>query len=816
MIYPPNFEQKIDFDQIKKLIDASCVSEMGRFYVSKIRFSSQPRIIARMLDQVMEFIQVLQSGESFPAIRCVDLREELSGLVPEGSYIQQESLFNLTEALRILNDIFSFLKSTEDEKLPQLKSLALEIEFPKEIYQSALKIIDNKGNIKDNASEKLAEIRKKLQAKQGELMRETRKAFRIAKDSGWVPENAEITVRNGRAVIPVKATDKRAFKGIIQDESATGQTVFMEPLVSFEVNNEIMALESDERREIIRILTHFTDRIRPWLDVIQTIYRFLGLIDFIRAKALFSLKVNATKPILSDKQNLSLKKAMHPLLYLSHKSSGKEAVPLDLELNPTQRILVISGPNAGGKSVCLKTVGLLQYMLQCGIPVSVSEDSEFFLFESLFIDIGDEQSLENDLSTYSSHLLNMKHFLRHANAKSLVLIDEFGTGTEPQLGGAIAEAVLEQFEKKGTYGVITTHYSNLKLAAERMENLVNGAMLFDVNELRPLYVLKIGQPGSSFAFEIAHKTGFPNYVLNRAKKKSGIKHLRFDRQLQELETEKLSIAQKLKDMNSAQKQLAEFKEKYARLSTEIEKNKKQILEQAHEEALQIIKNANKEVEKTIREIKESQAEKEKTRLSREKLEKARQTLEIDKKKHTKPASKPITKPHKSAGEQKLKKGTNQAPDIGIPQPGDFVQIKGSEIVGTLIEIFGKESFVNVNDIKLKIATKNLIKTNKKPKITQRRGNIPNIKHDISKRAAEFRLTLDVRGKRADETLEILSRYIDDALLLNTKEVSILHGKGNGILREIVRDYLKTIEGVKEYGDAPVTLGGAGITRIIFR
>ncbi len=816
MIYPSNFEQKIDFDQIRNLINDSCVSEMGKFYVSRIRFSSQPRIISKMLDQTREFIQILQSGKNFPAIQCVDLREELSELTPEGSHIQQESLFNLTEALRILNDLFSFLKDQEEEELPQLKSLASEIEFPKEIYQVAQRIIDNKGNIKDNASEKLAGIRKKLQAKQGELMRETRKAFRVAKDSGWVPENAEITVRNGRAVIPVKATDKRAFKGIIQDESATGQTVFIEPLASFEVNNEIMALESEERREIIRILTHFTDRLRPWLDVIHTIYRFLGLIDFIRAKALFSLKVNATKPILSDKQNLSLKKAVHPLLYLSHKSSGKEVVPLDLELNPKQRILVISGPNAGGKSVCLKTVGLLQYMLQCGIPVPVSPDSEFFLCESVFIDIGDEQSLENDLSTYSSHLLNMKHFLRHANAKSLVLIDEFGTGTEPQLGGAIAEAALEQFAKKGTYGVITTHYSNLKLAAERMENLVNGAMLFDVNELRPLYILKIGQPGSSFAFEIAHKTGFPNYVLNRAKKKSGIKHLRFDQQLQELETEKLSITQKQEDLDSAQKQLADLKDKYARLSTEIEKNKKQILEKAREEALQIIKNANKDVEKTIREIKESQAEKEKTRLSRKKLEQARQALEPDKKKTAKPAGKSITKIQKPAGKLKSKKEVFQTLDLGAPQPGDFVQVKDSEIVGTLIEIAGNESFVNVNDIKLKIATKNLIKTNKKPKVIQRRGSIPNIKNDINKKAAEFQLSLDVRGKRADETLEILRRYIDDALLLNAKEVSILHGKGNGILREIIRDYLKTIEGVKEFGDAPITLGGAGITQVIFK
>jgi DNA mismatch repair protein MutS2 len=706
------------------------------------------------------------------------------------------------------------LRGQEEEDLPELKLLAGEIIFPKEVYETALKIIDNKGNIKDSASEKLREIRHKLRAKQNELMRETRKAFLFAKESGWVPDQAEITVRNGRAVIPIKSSDKRAFKGFIQDESATGQTIFMEPIGSFEVSNEITELESEERREIIRILTRFTNMLRPYLESMNGIYRFLGLIDFIRAKALFSLKINATKPVISEKQNLSLRKAVHPLLYLSHKNSGKEVVPLDMELHPQQRILMISGPNAGGKSVCLKTTGMLQYMLQCGIPVPASPDSMFFTFENIFIDIGDEQSLENDLSTYSSHLLNLKYFLRHAGEKSLILIDEFGTGTEPQLGGAIAEAALEQFEKKGAFGVITTHYSNLKLAAERMENLVNGAMLFDVKELRPLYILKIGQPGSSFAFEIAHKTGFPNYVLNRAKKKSGIKHLRFDQQLQQLETEKFSVTQKQSALDEEQKVLEALKEKYTKLSSEIENNKKQLLAEAREEALRIIRNANKEVEKTIREIKESQADKEKTRISRENLEQIRQTLESDKKK--KPEIKSRKEIKKTASNQKPEIQPVRMEDMTPPKPGDNVRIKDSEIIGTLVEIAGDESFVNVNDIRLKIATKNLLKTDKKPSIQQRRGTIPNIKNDINKKAEEFQLALDLRGKRADETIEILIRYIDDALLLNAREVTILHGKGNGILREVVRDYLKTIDQVKEFGDAPINFGGAGITKVIFK
>ena len=610
----------------------------------------------------------------------------------------------------------------------------------------------------------------------------------------------------------MKAADKRALKGIIHDESATGQTVFIEPVSSFEVSNEILELESEERREIVRVLIRFSDVLRPYLEPLAEAYRVLGLLDFIRAKALFSKKIGAVRPVIS-KNHFHLKKGIHPLLYLSHKASGKTVVPLEMELEWENRILLISGPNAGGKSVCLMTVGLLQYMLQCGLPVSVSPDSEFRIFDRIFIDIGDEQSLENDLSTYSSHLLNMKFFLQHANSKSLILIDEFGTGTEPQLGAAIAEAALEQLVHKHTFGVITTHYTSLKLAIERLEGTINGAMLFDVKELKPLYRLKIGKPGSSFAFEIARKIGFPQDVLNRAKKKSGGKHLRFDTQLQQLEADKLSIVQKQKEISVSDEQLSQLIEKYKHLSEQLEAEKKQIIRQAKEEAFEIVQQSNREIENTIRQIKEAQADKEKTKQLRQQLNESKEKLEKSLK--SQPGIEKKKKPKKKKSTEIIHESIDIFPAEPL-KPGDFVEVKESGVVGELLAVEGKESFVSVNNIRLKVSTDKLLKINKKPKNRTVKRSYSGIMQEINQKASQFELTLDLRGKRADEAMELLTRYIDDALLLSIKEVSILHGKGYGILREIIRGYLPSVNEVERFGDAPVELGGAGITKVRFR
>ncbi len=801
MIYPAHFEEKIGFDKIRKLVANECISPLGQQFVNKIRFSSNVEAISKILEQTTEFIQIIQFGKPFPTSDFFDMRENLRRIQTPGSYIEKEHLFDLGASLRTIAEILTYIDKLDNIGFPRIKALTKELYFPKDIYQASHKIINDKGEIKDDASEKLSEIRRQINAKQRQVFKATKKAFELAKKSGWIPENADMTVRNGRTVIPVKASDKRALQGFIHDESATGQTVFIEPGESFEINNEIRELENNERREIIKILTLFTNRLRPYLNDLFQLYRFLGLIDFIRAKALFSIKTEAHKPVITSDKRIKLHDARHPLLWLAHKAQNKIVVPLNLNLDTKNRILVISGPNAGGKSVCLKTIGLLQYMLQCGLPVPVKEDSEFFLFERLFIDIGDEQSLENDLSTYSSHLLNMKYFLRHANHNTLFLIDEFGTGTEPQLGGSIAEAVLEELNNKQSFGVITTHYTNLKIAAEKCQGMVNGAMLFDSKEMQPLYKLQVGKPGSSFTFEIARKIGFPKYVLQKAKKKSGNKAVSFDQQLQQLELEKLKIEKKEKSLTHTEKELSETLQRYEQLKHDIEQSKKSILEKANQKALEIIEASNKAIEKTIREIKEGKADKKITKEAREKLAVKKENL---KKTKSSSAKNNPTQPVQDTPAT-LKKG-------------DWVKIKDSDIVGELISLDGEDALVNVNNVRLRTASSKLEKSGSKPKLPTGhfKSSQQGIMHEINRKAVNFNLSIDLRGMRADEAMSILKKYIDDAILLNIKEVNILHGKGYGILREIIREYLQSVESIHHFGDAPLDMGGSGITRVSFK
>ena len=801
MIYPANFEEKIGFDKIRELITKECISPMGELFVKKIRFSSNKAAIINMLEQAEEFQQILQFGKPFPTNDFYDMRETLRDVQIPGSYIEKEALFDLHTSLRTILEVIQYINNLSELQFPRLRNLTEELLFPNDVYLSSGKIIDDKGEIKDHASEKLFEIRKQIISKQRQVFKATKKSFELAKKSGWIPENSDITVRNGRSVIPVKASDKRALHGFIHDESATGQTVFIEPAESFEINNQIRELENDERREIIRILTKFTDLLRPHINDLFQLYRFLGLIDFIRAKASFSIKTEAHKPVITNEKKVSLRQAKHPLLFLSHKEQNKIIVPLDLEINKDNRVLVISGPNAGGKSVCLKTVGLLQYMLQCGLPVPAKEDSEFYLFDRLFIDIGDEQSLENDLSTYSSHLLNMKYFLRNSNDNTLFLIDEFGTGTEPQLGGAIAEAVLEELNKKSSYGVITTHYTNLKIAAERSKGMINGAMLFDSKEMQPLFKLQIGKPGSSFTYEIARKIGFPKYVLQKAKKKSGSKAVSFDQQLQQLELEKLKVDKKEKEIEIAKSTLADSIRKYDELKQHLEKSKKAILDQANDEAVKIIESSNKVVEQTIRHIKEGKADKKITKEARKKLSLEKENL---RKKNTKTANNKTVDNHPE-------EDTNFV-------AGDWVKIKDSDMVGELISIEGEDALVNVNSVKLRTSKSKLVKSQSKPKnrAPQFKSSHSGIMHEINKKAINFNLSIDLRGKRADDAMSILKKYIDDAVLLNIKEVNILHGKGYGILRDIIREYLQSLEEVAHFGDAPLDMGGSGITKVIFK
>ncbi len=806
MYYPNNFEHKIGFDLIKLQIRSLCISNMGEQFVDKIRFTSNPDLIKKLLDQSSEMVKLLSTGPAFPAKDFIDLRNFLSQLTTPGSYIEHEVLFDLKASLRTIGEILEYFQNTENEDYPELKNLVYQVDFPSHLLPEAERIIDDKGKIKDNASENLITIRKSIVSKQRQVLRETKKAFEHAKKSGFVPENSEVTIRNGRSVIPLNVANKRSIGGIVHDESSTGQTVFVEAPRSFEINNELAELDSEERREIIKILLNFTDKLRPSIPELFDAYRFLGLIDFIRAKALFSIKTKAFQPTISTDDGIDIKEAKHPLLYLTLQEQQKEVIPLDLKLSADNRILIISGPNAGGKSVCLKTVGLIQFMLQCGLLVCASPDSVFKIFKNVFIDIGDEQSIENDLSTYSSHLLNMKYFIRNANNNSLVLIDEFGTGTEPQLGGSIAEATLETLNKNSTYGVITTHYTNIKLAAERLSGLINGAMLFDSKEMQPLYRLQIGKPGSSFAFEIAKKIGFPTNVLNNAKQKSGGKHVRFDQQLQQLEIDKIKLQKQQHKADSSDASLTKMIDEYSELIGELERSKKEIMKDAKEQALKIIEASNKAVEKTIRDIKEAGAEKEKTKEIREELKKKKVEIAENEESRIK-----IKKKKKKAIVTPTKK-----PIISGPiKQGDFVKMINSKTIGEVISVSGQDVEINVNDLILKTTLSKIEKTSEPKQVTTRRRGYNSIVNDINEKAANFQLSLDLRGQRADEAMSALQKYIDEAILLNMKEVSILHGKGYGILREIIREYLQSVDEIIKYGDAPIEMGGSGITRIYF-
>ena len=812
MIYPRNFEEKIGFDRIREMLHELCLSPMGEMYVDKIRFTSNYELLSKLTDQTEEFRQLLMKEGNFPSDDYYDLSDELRRISIEGSYIEQEQLFNLKSSLETIKDCITFIAKQEAARFPELNALINSIEIDAEIIRKLDYIIDNTGNIKDKASAELSEIRRKLLSKRSSIDRKINSTLQLAKKSGWVTNDAEITIRNGRLVIPVPATYKRQMRGFIHDQSATGQTIYIEPEEVFETNNEIREIEGEERREIIHILKGISSFIRPQIPALLEAYRFLGMIDFIRAKAKFAIKINALKPELLNKPELDWNQAVHPLLFLSHQKQKKTVVPLDIKLNQEQRILVISGPNAGGKSVCLKTIGLLQYMFQCGLLMPVKDDSRSGIFSNLFIDIGDEQSLENDLSTYSSHLTNMKHFVLNSNPSSLFLIDEFGTGTEPQLGGAIAQAVLEKLNEKMTFGVVTTHYSNLKLMARKENGIVNGAMLFDTKAMQPLYILSIGKPGSSFAFEIARNIGFPKQILKNAEKYIGKKQLDFDEQLQQLEIEKKELEKDQQQVTVADEKLKGLVNKYQDLLQSLEFRKSDIILKAKKEAEELIDSSNRLIENTIKEIRESQADKEKTKLLREKIKaKEKKIKDIEPVVQKQPLKKA-----KDKAEAKTEKKTD---DKGEIKTGDFVKIFEQDVTGEVLEIIDDEAVIGFNSIRFKTQLNKLEKINRQdqPKISKSTQSLKNsVIGNLSDKLANFNHQLDVRGKRGEEAVDMVGHYIDDAILLNIREVRILHGKGFGILRTMIHEYLRTVSEVRQFNDEHIERGGHGITVVILK
>ncbi len=634
MIYPQNFEQKIGFDQIRQLVKGKCLSTLGMERVDEMAFSDDYREIDRRLEQVMEFISILQGEDDFPSQYFFDVRSSLKRIRVEGLYMDESELFDLRRSLETIRDVVRFLRQTDDEEdeeahspYPALYELAGEVMVFPMLIARINDILDKFGKVKDNASPELLRIRRELAATTGSISRSLNSILRTAQAEGYVEKDVTPTMRDGRLVIPVAPGMKRKIRGIVHDESATGKTVFIEPAEVVEANNRIRELEGEERREIIRILTDFSSVVRPHVPALLQSYEFLAEVDFIRAKALWGMETGSGKPSLEERQVVDWFDAVHPLLQISLAKHGKKVVPLDIELTREQRILLISGPNAGGKSVCLKTVGLLQYMLQCGMPVSMNERSHAGVFRHIFIDIGDEQSIEDDLSTYSSHLTNMKNMMKYCDGQSLILIDEFGGGTEPQIGGAIAEAVLKRFNQKGTFGVITTHYQNLKHFAEDHEGVVNGAMLYDRHEMRALFQLQIGNPGSSFAVEIARKIGLPEDVIADASEIVGSEYIQSDKYLQDIVRDKRYWETKRQNIRRREKQMEETIARYERELEELDRSRKEILKKAKEDAGRLLEESNARIENTIRTIKEAQAEKERTREVRQNLADFRRQVE---------------------------------------------------------------------------------------------------------------------------------------------------------------------------------------------
>ena len=829
MIYPQNFEKKIGFNQIRDLLKTKCLSTLGEERVDGMGFTDNFEEINRRLEQTTEFVRIIQEENGFPDQYFFDVRMSLKRIRVEGLYLDEQEVFDLRRSLETIRDIVRFLQQTDKEEdnvqenektpYPALRELAGDIIVFPQIISRINALLDKFGKIKDNASAELLRIRRELNATAGNISRNLNSILRNAQAEGYVDKDVTPTMRDGRLMIPVAPGMKRKIKGIIHDESATGKTVFIEPTEVVEANNRIRELEGEERREIIRILSEFSATIRPQIPAILQSYEFLAEIDFIRAKALLGLEMKGVKPSFDDRQVVDWSEAVHPLLKMSLEKHGKKVVPLDIELDTTRRILLISGPNAGGKSVCLKTVGLLQYMLQCGLLVSMNESSHTGVFSHIFIDIGDEQSIEDDLSTYSSHLTNMKMMLKYCNQRSLILIDEFGGGTEPQIGGAIAEAVLKRLNGKGTFGIITTHYQNLKHFAEDHEGVVNGAMLYDRHEMRPLFQLQIGNPGSSFAVEIARKIGLPEEVIADASEIVGSEYIQSDKYLQDIVRDKRYWETKRQKIHQREKQMDAIIEKYEQEISELERSRKEILKKAREDAEHLLKESNAKIENTIRTIKESQAEKEKTRQARQELEDfKRQVEEAEKAAMEEKIARKMEQLRQKQERKRTKKeqkqnGKPEEPKVKPIAPDDYVRIKGQTNVGQVLETNPRNTVVMFGLMKTNVKSERLEHAEPPKQTAPVKATFVSseTQEQIHRKKLNFKQDIDLRGMRGDEAIQAVTYFIDDAIQVGVSRVRILHGTGTGILRTLIRQYLATVPGVAHFQDEHVQFGGAGIT-----
>lgn len=843
MIYPKNFETKIGFDEIRTLLKAQCLSTLGKEKVDEMAFSDDAQAINEWLEQIREFRRIQQEAETFPLNYFFDVRESIARIRLENTHLEENELFDLRRSLETITQIVNFLnKNGGDEENPEYPYPALHrlaedvLTFPAMIRRID-SILDKFGKIKDSATMTLAGIRHEMAQTEGSISRTLYTILHAAQRDGLVDKDVAPTMRDGRLVIPVAPGLKRRIKGIVHDESATGKTVFIEPTEVVEANNKVRELEAAERREIIRILTVFSDEVRPHVQEILDSYLFLAQIDLIRAKAELAQEMQAFEPQVKSEPYIDWIRAIHPLLQRSLSKQDKKAIPLDIILTKEKRLLIISGPNAGGKSVCLKTVGLLQYMLQCGLSVPLGDRSTVGVFHHIMIDIGDEQSIADDLSTYSSHLLNMKNMMKQSDSRTLLLIDEFGGGTEPTIGGAIAEAVLKQFWQKQAFGVITTHYQNLKHFAEDHEGVVNGAMLYDRHQMQALFQLAIGQPGSSFAIEIARKTGIPEEVIKDASDIVGSDYIQSDKYLQDIVRDKRYWEGKRQTIHQHEKSLEGHIQRYETNLEEIERERKAILRRAQQQAEELLVEANRKIENTIREIKEAQAEKERTRLVREELQQFREQVVNDdtrglmseedfakklRQMEERKARKEKRKNEKAQKEERaaahlsaVAKAPSEPHTITV---GSTVRMKGLNTIGKVENISGKQATVVFGEVRTKVKLEQL-EYAEKPKEEKKKNDHSDLaiqttritSATIEDRKHNFHQDIDVRGMRGDEAIDAVMHFIDDAILVGMSRVRILHGTGSGILRQLIRQYLHTVPNVKSAKDEHVQFGGSGIT-----
>ncbi|TAF33154.1 MAG: endonuclease MutS2 [Cytophagales bacterium] len=795
MLYPESLEQKIGFDKIRRLIKDECRGSAARELVNQMSFSADTDLLSRQIGLTDEFMKILQDVASFPEDNFLDMNGVLNKAKPEYSFLSIEEFFDLKRSLKTIYEALRYIY-TRRVQYPLLAELCAPVALPYEIVTAIDAVIDETGGLKNNASPELQKIRAEIQSTLVFLRKRLDQILRQLKAEEWVKDDAEMTIREGRMVLPLRAEHKRHVKGIIHDTSTSGQTVFIEPQDVVELNNEIKELVNKEKREIIRILTRLTDALRPHIESLQTAYALAAELDFIRAKAAFSRKIKANTPIIQEQKGFKWFNVYHPLLFLTLQEQDKIIIPYDIELNDKQRILLISGPNAGGKSVCLKTVGLVQYMFQTGLPITAQEGSKIGVFKNLFIDIGDEQSIENDLSTYSSHLRNMKQFLFFGNKHSLCLIDEFGTGTEPQVGAAVAEAILEQINRQQCFGVITTHYSNLKTLAQHTEGIRNAAMRFDADNLEPLYELEIGRPGSSFALDIASKIGLPGPILEAARKKVGTETFSMEKLLADLDKEKHLFATQNKAIKAKESEFNDLLQTYNKLKDKLELNRKTALNNAKQEAANLLKEANRRIEEAIRGIKEAEADKHKTREIRKELD----TFATDLKLEDLPK------------EEKAVRKTIEG-DILV---GDTVLLKEQDTMGEVLEIKGKDAVVAVGQLKTTVKLDKLLRLSAKEAKKQHKNKLKTTGLDLVQRRADFSAELDLRGARAEEAMNMVSDFIDTALLLSYPELRIIHGKGNGVLRDVVRQTLHRFKAVASISDEHPDRGGAGVSVVVLK